>query len=393
MESEDPMTTRREFLAASAATGGALALGVRADSALASPAPPSARPPQERPRRAINLLILGGTGFIGPWQVRYAQQRGHHVTTFNRGRTAPGMFPGVEELIGDRDTGSLDALRGRRWDAVIDNSASQGDAPRWVRQSTELLKDAADQYLFISTRSVYRDLSMVPATVDAPLLERQPGNDYAGGEDFPYGLAKALAEGEARRSFGERVTIVRPGLIVGPGDDTDRFTYWPVRIEKGGEVMAPGDAENDRVQVIDVRDLCEWAVRLCENRTYGTFMGIGPQNGRSMGEFLYGIAAVTTAPLTWTWVPREFLAEHRMRAYAEMPVWRPPTPGYEGFARFDLTREIAAGLTFRSLAETTRATLEFHHSRPPERQATLQAGTTLEREAEVLRAWHASRRG
>jgi 2'-hydroxyisoflavone reductase len=387
------MTTRREFLAASAATGGAFALGVRPEAALGSAAALDVPRPQERPRRAIRLLILGGTGFIGPWQVRYAQQRGHQVTTFNRGRTAPGMFPGVEELIGDRDTGSLDALKGRRWDAVIDNSASQGDAPRWVRQSTELLKDATDQYLFISTRSVYRDISMVPATVDAPLLERQPGNDYAGGEDFPYGLAKALAEAEARRSFGERVTIVRPGLIVGPGDDTDRFTYWPVRIEKGGEVMAPGDAENDRVQVIDVRDLCEWAVRLCENRTYGTFMGIGPQNGRSMGEFLYGIAAVTTAPLTWTWVPREFLAEHRMRAYAEMPVWRPPTPGYEGFARFDLTREVAAGLTFRSLAETTRATLEFHHSRPPERQATLQSGTTLEREAEVLKAWHASRRG
>jgi 2'-hydroxyisoflavone reductase len=388
------MTTRREFLAASAASG-ALALGLGADSAAAStpatlaPSPLASAPP----RRAIRLLILGGTGFIGPWQVRYALARGHQVTTFNRGRTAPGMFPGVEELIGDRDTGNLDALRGRRWDAVIDNSASQGDAPRWVRQSTELLKDATDQYLFISTRSVYRDISMVPATVDAPLLTRQPGNDYSGGEDFPYGLAKALAEGELRAAFGQRATIVRPGLIVGPGDDTDRFTYWPVRIEKGGEVLAPGDPEKDRVQVIDVRDLCEWAVRLCENHTFGTFMGIGPQNGRSMGEFLYGIAAVTTAPLTWTWVPREFLAEHRMRAYAEMPVWRPPTPGYEGFARFDLTREIAAGLTFRSLADTTAATLEFHHSRPAERQANLEAGTTLEREVEVLRAWHATGRG
>ena len=392
------MKTRREFLAASAATGSALALGLRHDGAAASTAA-SATPSapngaaQERPGRAIRLLILGGTGFIGPWQVRYAQQRGHEVTIFNRGRSAPGMFAGVEELIGDRDTGNLDALRGRRWDAVIDNSASQGDAPRWVRESTQLLKDASDQYLFISTRSVYRDLSMVPATVDAPLLTRQPGNDYSGGEDFPYGLAKALAEAEARAAFGERLTVVRPGLIVGPGDDTDRFTYWPVRIEKGGEVLAPGDPMNDRVQVIDVRDLCEWAVRLCENRTYGTFMGVGPQNGRSMAEFLYGIAAVRTAPLTWTWVPREFLAEHRMRAYAEMPVWRPPTPGYEGFARFDLTREIAAGLTFRSLADTTLATLEFHHSRPLERQATLEAGTTLEREAEVLRAWHVTRRG
>ena len=389
------MTTRREFLATSAASGGALALGLvpRSARAAMSAAQRAGAANAAVAPRAIKLLILGGTGFIGPWQVRYAQQRGHEVTIFNRGRSAPGMFPGVEELTGDRDAGDLNALRGRRWDAVIDNSASQSDAPRWVRESTALLRDAAEQYLFISTRSVYRDLSMVPATVDAPLLERDPANSYNGGEDFPYGLAKALAEGEVRRAFGERTTIVRPGLIVGPGDDTDRFTYWPVRIEKGGEVLAPGDPENDRVQVIDVRDLCEWVVRLCESRTYGTFMGIGPQNGRSMAEFLYGIAAVTTAPLTWTWVPREFLAEHRMRAYAEMPVWRPPTPGFQGFARFDLSREIAAGLTFRSLADTTTATLEFHHGRPAERQARLQAGTTLEREAEVLRAWHGRGRG
>jgi 2'-hydroxyisoflavone reductase len=395
------MTSRREFLRASAATGGALALlGPHAAQGQttpalrgsADPAPPAVQ--QVGPSRRIRLLILGGTGFIGPWQVRYAQQRGHEVTTFNRGRTAPGMFTGVEELIGDREARTLDALRGRRWDAVIDNSASLSSAPAWVKDSAGLLKDAADQYLFISTRSVYRDISMVPATVDAPLYTREsPPSGWSEGEDFPYGLAKALAEGEVRSAFGARTTIVRPGLIVGPGDDTDRFTYWPVRIERGGEVLAPGDPLVDRVQVIDVRDLCEWVVRLCENKTHGTFMGLGPENGRSMGEFLHGIAAVTTAPVRWTWVPREFLAQHRMRAYAEMPVWRPPTPGYEGFARFDLSREVAAGLTFRSLAETTRATLEFHHSRPPERKANLESGTTAEREAEVLRAWHASRRG
>jgi 2'-hydroxyisoflavone reductase len=386
---------RREFLRTSAVAGGALALGVAGGPGrLAASAPaPSPQPiAPDRPRRAIRLLILGGTGFIGPWQVRYAQARGHEVTIFNRGQSAPGMFPGVEELIGDRAVGQLDALRGRRWDAVIDNSASLSSAPDWVRDAAGLLRDAADQYLFISTRSVYRDLSAVPATVDAPVLTRENSN-WQEGRPYSYGLAKALAEGEARAAFGERTTIVRPGLIVGPGDDTDRFTYWPVRIERGGEVLAPGDPENDRVQVIDVRDLCEWAVRLCEEHTYGTFMGIGPENGRSMAEFLYGIAAATTAPLTWTWVPREFLAEHRMRAYQEMPVWRPPTPGFEGFARFDLTREVAAGLTYRSLADTTLATLEFHHSRDAERKATLQAGTTLEREAEVLAAWHRSRMG
>jgi len=340
----------------------------------------------QAPRR-IKLLILGGTGFIGPHQVRYAVERGHEVTIFNRGRSAPGVFPGVEELTGDRSTGDLASLRSRRWDAVIDNSASRADAPMWVKDSAALLKDAADQYLFISTRSVFSDLSKVPGTVNAPLLTKATTPNWREGQPFPYGLAKALAEAEAKAAFGDRTTIVRPGLIVGPGDDTDRFTYWPVRIERGGEILAPGDGDVDRVQVIDVRDLCEWAVRLCEARTYGTFMAVGPQNGRSMAELLYGIAAVTTAPLSWTWVPLEFLAQYRVRPYAEMPVWRPPTPGFEGFARFDLSREVDAGLTFRSLADTTAATLAFHHSRDADRKATLNAGATRAKEEEVLKAW------
>lgn len=390
------MTDRRDFLRMTLAAGGALSLG--ADPLSAGRARDAAmevggRRPSPRPTqapRAIRLLILGGTGFIGPYQVRYAVERGHEVTIFNRGQTAPGMFDGVDELLGDRAASELDALRGRTWDAVIDNSASRADAPMWVRDSASLLRDAAEQYLFISTRSVYADLSMVPATVDAPVFTPETYPNYREGQPYPYGLAKALAEKEAMAAFGDRTTIVRPGLIVGPDDDTDRFTYWPVRIEKGGEILAPGNADEDRIQIIDVRDLCEWVVRLCEQRTYGRFMGIGPENGRSIAEMLYGIAAVTTAPLTWTWVPLEFLMEHRMRPYQELPVWRPPTPGNEGFARFDLSREVASGLTFRSLADTTRATLAFHHSRPAERQAELRAGTTLEREAEVLAAWHAS---
>lgn len=393
------MSNRRDFLRTSVGVGGAVALGLGGSpSSLAASAPGTRRAPGQRaatdpaPRR-IRLLILGGTGFIGPWQVRYALERGHEVTIFNRGQSAPGMFPAVEELIGDRATPDLSALRGRTWDAVIDNSASRSDAPAWVRDSANLLSDAADQYLFISTRSVYRDLSAVPATVDAPVLTRETATNWSEGEPYPYGLAKALAEGEARAAFGDRTTIVRPGLIVGPGDETDRFTYWPVRIERGGEILAPGTPEGTRVQVIDVRDLCEWVVRLCEDRTYGTFMGIGPENGRSMAEMLYGIAGVTTAPLTWTWVDREFCLEHGLRPYRELPVWRPPTPGYEGFARFDLSREVAAGLTFRPLADTAAATLEHHHSRPAERRRELQAGMTMEKEAEVLKAWHAQGRG
>ncbi len=385
------MHNRRDFLTQLGLVGGATALGVGASPSLASAAESLLRGGErlrvtEAPRR-IKLLILGGTGFIGPHQVRYAMERGHEVTIFNRGRSAPGVFPGVEELTGDRATGDLASLKGRRWDAVIDNSASRADAPMWVKDSAALLKDSAEQYLFISTRSVFSDLSKVPGTVDAPLLTKSTTPNWREGQPFPYGLAKALAEAEAKAAFGDRTTIVRPGLIVGPGDDTDRFTYWPVRIERGGEILAPGDPDADRVQVIDVRDLCEWAVRLCEARTYGTFMAVGPQNGRSMSEFLYGIAAVTTAPLTWTWVPLEFLTQHRVRPYAEMPVWRPPTPGFEGFARFDLTREVAAGLTFRSLADTTEATLAFHHSRDTDRKATLKAGATRAKEQEVLTAW------
>jgi 2'-hydroxyisoflavone reductase len=381
------MTSRRDFLLTSAAAGGALAFGaagkpVHGAGPAAGPLPPS------QPRRKIKLLILGGTGFIGPHQVRYAVERGHEVTIFNRGRSAPGMFKGVEELTGDRAANTLDSLKGRKWDAVIDNSASRADAPEWVRHSGNLLKDAADQYLFISTRSVFSDLSQVPATVNAPLLNKQNTPNWKEGQPYPYGLAKALAEAEAKAAFGNRTTIVRPGLIVGPDDDTDRFTYWPVRIERGGEILAPGNPEVDRVQIIDVRDLCEWAVRLCENQTYGTFMGVGPLHGRSMAEFLYGIAAVTTAPLSWTWVPREFLAQHNMRPYQEMPVWRPPTPGFEGFARFDLSREVAAGLTFRTLAATAADTLAFHHSRPAAQQV-LRAGAKAEQEAAVLKAWHA----
>jgi 2'-hydroxyisoflavone reductase len=186
----------------------------------------------------------------------------------------------------------------------------------------------------------------------------------------------------------DRTTVVRPGLIIGPEDDTDRFTYWPVRIHRGGEVLAPGDG-SDPVQIIDVRDFVEFMIHLGEDATMGTFNVVGPRVPRRFDELLYGIRAVTTAETEFTWVDREFLASMGVRPYADMPAWRPPTPGNEGFARFDLTPEIEAGLTFRPLAVTARDTLDFHLSRPPDRQARLRAGLSAEREVEVLQAWRA----
>lgn len=378
-------TDRRDFLRLSAVAGGALGLGM-VPGGWPTRATNGATP-HASPRRAIRILILGGTGFIGPFQVRYAVERGHTVAIFNRGRTAPGMFGDeVEQLIGDRN-GQLDALRGRTWDLVIDNSR---DRPDWVRLTAEMLRDSAGIYMYVSSRSAYSDVSRVPMTSDAPTFTYDTaGVDPARPEDdLPYGLAKALSEREVQRFFPGRTNVVRPGLIIGPEDDTDRFTYWPVRIHRGGEVLAPGDG-TDPVQIIDVRDLTEWMIRMGENGHTGMFNGVGPATPRPMAELLYGIRAVTTAEATFTWVPADFLSEYRVRAYAEMPVWRPGVGRYRGFARFDLTNEVAHGLTFRPLAVTAKDTLDFHFSRPPERQARLAAGLTAEREAEVLAAWHA----
>ncbi len=370
-------TTRRNFLKRSAAAGAALGFGVNPSKALAAP---TVR--RQGPARKLDLLILGGTGFIGPYQVRYAVDRGHNVTLFNRG-SGKEMFPTLETLVGDRNN-DLSALEGRRWDAVIDNSTRN---PDWVTSAAELLQDSVGQFLYVSSRSAYADISRVPMTADAPTWTYESAGIEPGGE-LNYGLAKALSEREAQRIFSGRSTVLRPGLIIGPDDNTDRFTYWPVRIHRGGEVLAPGDP-TDPVQIIDVRDFTEWTIRLAEGNTTGVFNVVGPRTPRPMAELLYGIRAVTAAETEFTWVNREFLASMDIRPYSHMPVWRPPTPGSEGFARFDLTPEVEAGLTFRPLAVTAADTLAYHFSRPFERQAQLRAGISAEREAEVLRAWHA----
>ncbi len=380
-------TTRRDFLKVSAMAGGAVGLGV-------APRPVSGAHPDgamasvpTRARHPLKLLVLGGTGFIGPHMVRYALARGHEVTLFNRGRSNTDLFPDVEKLVGDRNN-DLESLRGRRWDVCMDNNASY---PNWVELSTEFLRDSVDRYFYVSSRSAYSDLSSVPMTAEAPTFTYETAGVEPGAENLPYGLRKALCERQVRSVFGDRANVVRPGLIIGPGDNTDRFTYWPVRIDRGGEVLSPGNP-SDTVQIIDARDLTEWMVRMAEHGQTGVFNGVGPAIPRPMEQLLYGIRACTSAETTFTWVPYEFLNEQGIRPYSHMPVWMPPLPGREGFARFDLTPEIAAGLTYRPLAVTTQETLTFHFSRAPERQAELRAGVTPEREVEVLAAWHAASR-
>jgi 2'-hydroxyisoflavone reductase len=341
---------------------------------------------------SLNILILGGTGFTGPEQVEYALARGHKVTLLNRNRTRPDFFKGrVGQLVGDLNA-DVSALKGQRFDVVIDNPTT---FPAWVRNAAQYLKGNTGQYIFISTISVYRHESVewadesdettpMPDGVDPYTLVPAHRNQY-------YGALKTFAEQEVQRHYPAISTIVRPGLIVGPLDPSDRFTYWPMRIDRGGEVLAPGDG-SDPVQVIDARDLAEFMIRLAEQRTFGTFNATGPAKEMTMAEMLYGIRAVTTAGAQFTWVPADFLAAQQVRPWSNMPTWVPMSPETKGFSRRSIAKALAAGLTFRTLADTARATLDWHRTRPAaekERQETAKvAGMSPEREADVLAAWH-----
>jgi len=368
-------TSRRHFIKLSAAAGGALGLGTRSISLFA-----------EQSVKPLRILILGGTGFTGPYQVRYALSRGHKVTTFNRGKTHPGELPKeVEQLIGDRN-GQLDALKGRKWDVAIDNPTT---LPAWVRDAAEMLKGNVEGYVFISTISVYADTSK-GADEMAPLAKYEGADPYketleamkASGYKT-YGPLKALSEKEAEKWFPGKTLIIRPGLIVGPRDETDRFTYWPVRIERGGEVLAPG-IPTDPVQFIDARDLAEWTIRMVENRETGIYNATGPAKPLAIGEMLDQIKGAFNSDPTFTWVPADFLEKQKVEAWSDMPVW---TGEESGMARTNITRALAKGLTFRPLAETARDTLAWFKSQPQDRQSKLRAGLTPEREAEVLAQW------
>jgi len=364
---------RRRFIKMSTAT--ALALRVRSTCLSA-----------EKSVKPMRILILGGTGFTGPYQVQYALSRGHKVTTFNRGKTHPGELPGeVEQLIGDRN-GELEALKDRQWDVVIDNPTS---LPAWVRDAAQILKGNVERYVFISTISVYGEVKTGPD-------ETGPTEKYEGADPYKetieamkasgyktYGPLKAFSEREAEKGFPQKALIIRPGLIVGPRDETDRFTYWPVRIERGGEVLAPGSPD-DPVQFIDARDIADWTIRMVENGETGIYNATGPAKPLGVGGMLDEIKAALKSNARFTWLTEDFLTQQKVEPWSDMPVWA----GREsGLARAKIDRALSKGLTFRPLAETARDTLAWFKSLPQDRQSKMKAGITPEREAEVLAAW------
>lgn len=390
------MTDRRNFLKMSALAGGAVGLGVTpALGAMRSRNDPRSPMPDSRAPNPLDILILGGTGFTGPEQVEYATARGHHVTLLNRNKTRPDFFKGrVEQLIGDLND-DVSALKGRKFDVVIDNPTT---FPAWVRNAAQYLAGNTKHYIFISTISVYPDNSVpgqdetaattpMPADLDPYTLERTNAGKY-------YGALKSFSEREVAKHYPGINTIIRPGLIVGPLDRTDRFTYWPYRIDKGGQVLAPG-SPTDPVQFIDSRDIAEWTIRMAENRAFGTYQATGPSAPLTIAEMLYGIKAVTTAGAQFTWVPADFLEQQKIRGWRDMTVWVPSVGSSAGFMRRNNAKAIAAGLTFRPLAVTAKETLDWNKTRP---EADLKAlaegsvgGISAAREAEVLAAWKAKK--
>ncbi len=322
----------------------------------------------------MRLLILGGTKFLGRATTEAALARGHEVTLFNRGQTNPELFPEAERIHGDRE-GDLSPLRGRSWDAVVDPS---GYVPHVVRASVEALAETADHYLFISSISVY-DESV--GAFDEESARKELGDKPADRllEDYAnYGPLKVLCEDAVAETMPDRHAFVRPGLIVGPHDPTGRFTYWPHRVARGGEVLAPAPSE-EKVQFVDVRDLADWLVTLCETRRRGAFNAAQP--GLPWEELLETCREVSGSDAEFVWVDGDFLFEQGVEQWMGLPMWMHEEE-WRGMHMADVSRAIAAGLSFRPLEETVRATLD-------EAETTEEAGLSPERERAVLEAWKA----
>lgn len=334
----------------------------------------------------MKLLILGGTRFLGRYLTENALGKGHKVTLFNRGKENPNLFPEAEKLIGDRN-GNLEALNGRTWDAVIDTS---GFVPRAVKESAELLAGAAGHYTFISSCSVYDELENPGIDENHPVKSLSPekAEEMTKGTAGPiyneyYGELKVLCEKEVEDLFPSRNLIVRPGLIVGPHDYSDRFTYWVERTAKGGRVLAPG-REDKQVQFIDVRDLAEWIMKMVERNVVGIFNATGPESVLTMERFLDESRHALDSDAEFIWMDEDFLLDHEVEAWSEMPLWIPDKMEMDGFLSVNIDKVIAQGLKFRPLSETVRDTLKWNSARS---DGERKAGMDPEKEKELLEMW------
>ncbi len=337
--------------------------------------------------KPLNVLFMGGTGFIGPHMVRAVVALGHNVTLFNRGKSNPGLFENLELIKGDRLSDDIKQLSGRRWDLIIDSSC-------YVPRAVSMLMDAialesVQQYVFISTISVYEDYSQPGITEDSPLqaLEDPDSEDVS----KHYGALKVVCEQRANAALPGRVTTVRCGVIIGPGDHTDRFTYWPERVFRGGEMLAPGDG-SDPVQTLDVRDLANWVVHCIEHRVVGTFNATNPAGSVRFRDVLEQSRRTLNPETRITWIPHEFLLEQGLTQNSDLPFWVVPGGVYAGVWQGNSEKAAQAGLTHRPVEQSITDTHQWFQSQPVERREKLRAGFSAEREAEVLAAWRAAQK-
>lgn len=371
--------------------------GVFATAALAAcskgsrPPPPAPRaaapsPIVDAPAAPKRILILGGTGFVGPAIVDAARARGHTVTLFNRARSNPTLFRDVETIVGDRLTSDVERLKGRDWDAVID---TWGPGPTLVRKALEVVRDRVGQCVFVSTISVY-ELGRDPIDESSPVLPLPPGVEIGKpiqDERKAYGPLKALAEREAEKAMPGRTTAVRSGVIVGPGDPTDRFIYWPLRLARGGTVLAPG-APADPAQFIDVRDLAAWIIHAVEQKIVGVYNTVGPTDP-SFGASLASMKGALGSDARFEWVPNEWLDANDAGGWGDFPLAVAANGDTAGFARVSAARAVARGLRFRPPGETARDALAWWRTLPEERRARERPGASEAREAELLARWRA----
>lgn len=327
----------------------------------------------------MKLLMIGGTVFVGRHCVEVALRRGHEVTLFFRGKHGADLFPGVERIIGDRTT-DMDKLSGRKWDAVIDCC---GYFPRDLVKSTEQLRDSVGRYCFISSVSAYADESILNRNEESPLATTdEPDAEKVTGEN--YGGLKAMCEDVVREAFGERALVIRPGLIVGPNDITDRFTYWPIRFDRYDKVLSPNRMDQP-LQVIDVRDLAEWTIDLLERNVSGDFTAAGPAEPLSWGDFILLCQKAIKPSAEIVWVDESFLLQNEVGPWSDLPMWLSKDANADGMDTMDLTKPIANGLKFRPLETTLKDTIAYYNSLPADYKA--RGGLTREREEELIQLW------